>query len=175
MTINEKQFNATIKAIKTNSDTLAQAIHTAGLFAIAQANEHGNVGFGVRLIEAMGKKHDSQRVCTWLCRFGKFGVSKGVLVYRKRKDIDGTNLESWLAKAEATPYWELTPQKALVEKVDYLSMLHSIINKHKAMEKKQAEGKEVVENNVGILAEVEKLLAKFSPSEVKQEQQLITL
>ena len=51
-TINEKQFNSTIKAIKSNAESLAQSIHDAGVFAIAQANLHGNDGFAVRLMEA---------------------------------------------------------------------------------------------------------------------------
>ena len=72
----EKTFNSNIATIKKGSEALAQAIHAAGMFALAQANEHGNIGFAVRLVEAMGKKHDAQRVVKWLCHFGKFDVKK---------------------------------------------------------------------------------------------------
>jgi len=116
--LNEKSFNAAIKRIKTTSEEFAATIHEAGLFAIAQANEHGNVGFGARLIEAMGKKHDRQRVVSWMVKYGKFGVKNGLIVYRSRKDITVANLDATLAQAEAVPYWELTPEKKLVETVN---------------------------------------------------------
>ena len=132
--LNEKQFNAALATIKKSAEVLAQSIHEAGMFAIAQVNEHGNWYFGNRLIEAMGRKHDAQRVVTWLTHFGKFGVKGGKLCYRQRKDIKLENLDAWLEKAEARPYWELTAQKLLVQNVNYLSMLASIA---KAYEKNQ--------------------------------------
>jgi hypothetical protein len=160
--LNDKGFNGALVAIKKSSDGLAQLIHDAGIFAIAQVNEHGNDGFAVRLVEAMGKKHDAQRVVNWLVRFGKLGVKKGAIVYRNRKDITPETLPVWIERAEATPYWDLTPQKQLVEHVDYLGMVASIINKHKAVIKKQEEGKEVEEKNVSILPELEALYAKLT-------------
>src|SRR3970040_1648572 len=109
--LNEKGFNKALATIKKQGDELAQAIHDAGLFAVSQANEHGNTGFGVRLMEALGRKHDAKRVEKWLCTFGKFGIKDGELVYRKRKDINAENLDSTLQKASDTPYWELTKQE----------------------------------------------------------------
>jgi len=156
--LNEKSFNAAIKRIKTTSEEFAQTIHEAGIFAISQANEHGNVGFGVRLIEAMGKKHDRSRVVSWLVKFGKFGVTKGELVYRSRKDITPANLDAMLAQAEAVPYWELTAERKLVETVNYLAMLKSIVAKHKLAQEKQAAGKQVDELHLDVLAKLEKVL-----------------
>lgn len=165
--INEKGFNAALKRIKTNADTLAQAIHEAGLFAIAQVNEHGNDGFGARLVEAMGKKHDAQRVVTWLCHFGKFGVKNNKLVYRARKDITPDKLDSFLKNAEVTPYWELTRQPDLKFKVDYLSMLTSILKRHEKAEELRDEGKEVDESNVAVLDEVKAIIAKYQEAAKK--------
>jgi hypothetical protein len=168
-TINEKQFNATIKAINGNSEALAQAIHEAGLFAIAQANLHGNDGFAVRLIEAMGKKHDAQRVATWLMKFGKLGVKKGIMVYRKRLDITPENAQSFVDKADATPYWELTSQPQIKMTIDYLALLHSIVKRHSTAEESRKEGKEVTELHPEVLAQVKELLKKLgNPEEVKQ-------
>ena len=161
--LNEKGFNQAIKVISTVGEKFAESVHEAGIFAISQANEHGNVNFGIRLIDAMGKKHDRQRVVNWLIAFGKFGVVKGVLVFKKRKDIAPENFDAWLVKANNTPYWELTPQKPLVEKVDYLAMLRGIVAKHKNVAKREAEGKEVEESNMHVVAMVEELVAKLAP------------
>ena len=156
----EKLFNNAIKQIKGQSENLAQAIHDAGLFAIAQVNEHGNDGFGVRLIDAMGKKHDTQRVVNWLVKFGKFGVKNGVLIYKNRKDILPENLPTWIENADKTPYWELTPQKKIVEKVDYLAMVASIIKRHQKVEKDNLEGKEIEEKNIDVLKDLSLILEK---------------
>ena len=43
----EKSFNSNIAAIKKGAEAMAMAIHNAGLFAIAQANEHGNIGYAI--------------------------------------------------------------------------------------------------------------------------------
>ncbi len=165
--INDKQFNTTIKAIKGNAESLAQAIHEAGIFAIAQANIHGNDGFAQRLIEAMGKKHDAQRVATWLMKFGKLGVKKGVMVFRKRLDITPENAQSFVDKAESMPYWELTSQPQLKMTIDYLSLLHGIIKRHNTAEESRKEGKEVVELHPEVLAQVKELLIKIGNPEGK--------
>lgn len=159
--INDKQFNTTIKAIKGNSEALAQAIHEAGVFAIAQANLHGNDGFAVRLIEAMGKKHDAQRVATWLMKFGKLGIKKGVIVFRKRLDITPENAQSFVDKAEATPYWELTSQPQLKTTIDYLALLHGLVKRHETAEASRKEGKDVTELHPEVLDEVRAMLKKL--------------
>lgn len=159
--LTEKGFNATIKVITTGGDKLATMIHSAGLFALAQVNEHGNSGFGVRLIEAMGKKHDVKRVEKWLCHFGKFGIKAGVLIYRARRNILPENIDAWAEKANATPYWELTEQEHHKFSFDTLAMLQSILNRHtKALEKKGA-GEEVSIANEAALADVTAILNKY--------------
>lgn len=168
----QKKFNKDITVIKGAAEGLAAAIHSAGLVAIAQVNEHGNTGFGTRLMEAMGKKHNRQRVVNWLVKFGKFGVKNNALVFRNRKDITPQNMGAMLEKAANLPYWELTPEQKLVERVDYLSLLHSMLNKHKGMEAKEAAGKQVEERNIGLLPELQALFDKFSKPaapEVKNE------
>jgi hypothetical protein len=176
-TINEKQFNVTIKNIKKNADDLAQSIHEAGVFAISQANIHGNDGFAQRLMEAMGKKHDAQRVATWLMKFGKLGIKNGVMVYRKRKDIEPENAQSFIDAAEATPYWELTPQPQLKMTVDYLSLLHGIVKRHETAEANRKEGKEVTELHTDVLAQVCELLKKIGTTDVlaKADNGMVTL
>lgn len=141
--LNEKSFNGALKAIKGQSEKLAETIHEAGLFAISQANEHGNDGFAVRLVEAMGKKHAAQAVVTWLCTYGKLGVKKGVLVYRARKDIVPENLDAWLVKATEHPYWEKLEKKELAFSVDLLAGLENLLNRYSQAKTKEAEGKEV--------------------------------
>lgn len=156
-----KTFNKQIAHIKTSSEALAVSIHSAGIFAIAQANEFGNINFGTRLMDAMGKKHNRQRVVNWLVKFGKFGVAKGLIVYRNRKDISAENLDKWLDNANKTPYWELTPEAKLIEKIDYLTMLGSLLNRHKAAQNKAEFGIKIEEHNIGIIPELQKLFDKF--------------
>ena len=177
--LNEKGFNATLVAIKKQSEGLAQAIHDAGMFAVQQVNEHGNIGFGVRLIEAMGKKHDAQRVVNWLVHYGKFGVKKGEIVFKARKDITPATIDAFITKANENPYWVHTPQKKLVERINYLTLLESMVNKHKAAQKKIEGGEQVEELNAGLLPEIEAIIAKMKAPGVNEkvgvQQELITL
>lgn len=159
--INDKQFNNTIKTIKTSSDNLAASIHEAGLFAIMQANLHGNNGFAQRLVEAMGKKHDAQRVVTWLCFFGKLGVKKGEMIYKNRKDITAENAQVFINNADATPYWDLTKQKELKETYDWLASLHAMTKRHEKMELSVKEGRDVTELHPEAYSMVKELLIKL--------------
>lgn len=161
-TINEASFNKILVSIRGDSDKLAQMIHEAGLFALSQAFLHSNNGAADRLVTAMGKKHDAQRVVNWLCFYGKLTVKNGVVVYRNRKDIVAETFEAFMEKAENDPYWTHTAQKALVFRVDYISMLKSMIAKHKTALEKSAAGEEVIEDNVAVIAEVEALLARMT-------------
>lgn len=160
--VTEKSFNSALTIIKKSGESLAQAIHEAGCFAINQANIHGNIGFGVRLMEAIGRKHDAKRVEKWLCTFGKFGMKAGELVYRKRKDIHEENYAAALEKANSTPYWELTQQEHCVFTVDYLAGIKSLVAKHDKAESLRGEGKEADEKNVAILDEVKAILARYT-------------
>lgn len=157
---NEKSFNVTLKTIAAMGEKLADNIHAAGMYAIKQVNEHGNDGFAQRLIDAMGKKQDVKRVEKWLCTFGKFKMKGTKLVYLARKDINETNLDIWLEKADATPFWELTEQEHHKFSVDYLMILKQAIKKHEKAEALTVEGKEVEEKNIGLLADIQALLAK---------------
>jgi hypothetical protein len=157
---NEKGFNSTLVAIKKSGEALAQYIHNAGMFALEQVNTHGNDGFAVRLLEAMGKKHDAARVEKWLCHYGKLGMKAGKLVYRARRDINAETIEAMLTEAEATPYWELTEQTHHVFKFNGLSMLQAIVNRLTTAKEKAAAGVEVEIISPEVVEEVSALLAK---------------
>ena len=159
--ITEKGFNGALKAIRASGDRLAATIHAAGLFALAQVNEHGNTGFGERLMDALGRKHDAKRVEKWLCHFGKFGMKSGKLVYRNRKDINAENMDATMQKAEATPYWELTQQEHHKFSVDYLTMLNVFESKHNRAVALRESGEEAIENNVAILDDIAALIQKY--------------
>lgn len=158
--INEVGFNKALKAITKSGEALADYIHSAGLFALAQVNEHGNDGFAVRLLEAMGKKHDAARVEKWLCHFGKLGMKAGKLVYRARRDITPENLEAVLTEAQNTPYWELTAQTHHIYRFNCLSMLESIINRQATAKEKAAAGEEVEFIGPDLVADVQAIIAK---------------
>lgn len=165
---NETGFKKVLKNITKEADALADSIHSAGMFALRQVNLHGNYHFAGQLVDAMGKKHDKKRVIAWLTFFGKLSNTKEGLVFRKRKDIVPETVEAWLDRADKTPYWEHTIQEEAPFTVDYLSMLLSILHKHKMASILESEGKPVKESHKGIIAEVEALVLKHK-SEVKDK------
>jgi hypothetical protein len=169
--INEKQFDVALKTIGKSAEGLAASIHLAGLFAIEQSILHNNASPAIRLREAMGKKHDAQRVVTWLCFFGKLGVKKNAIVYRARKDVMPEHCEAQLKAADDCPYWDKTPQKAIVFSVDYLAGIKSLIAKHEQAIEKTAQGEEVREKNIALVARLHALVAEYAPkaADVKAE------
>lgn len=160
---NDKQFKAALGRIVKNSNLLADDIHVAGIYALKQANEHGQTSAGLSLMEAMGKKHDKARVQKWLIHFGKFGIKDGLMVYRKRKDINPENLEAWIEKANALPYWELTKQATAEVTLDYYQLIKGIFNKQKNVPEMVKDGKTVTEINEGLLAALKDTFEKFQP------------
>lgn len=165
----QKAFNSSLATIKASGEKLAAAVHAAGLIALQQANEHGNDGFGVRLMEALGKKHDAKRVEKWLCHFGKFGMKAGKLVYRARRDIAPENLDAWAKKADECPYWELTVQEHHKFVFDGIGMLSAIVNRHAKAKEHEAAGDAVEIRNEGILAEVQGIINKYALAASQQK------
>lgn len=160
---NDKQFKTALGRIVKNSNLLADDIHIAGIYALKQVNIHGQVAAGIALIEAMGKKHDKARVQKWMIHFGKFGVKDGMMVYRKRKDINPENVEAWIEKATALPYWELTKQAEIEVTLDYYQLIKGIFNKAKNVPEMEKDGKKVTELNEGLLAALKDTFDKFQP------------
>lgn len=160
---NDKEFGKRLTKISKQSDLLADDIHIAGLYALSQVNIHGQPSSAVRLIEAMGKKHDKVRVMKWLIHFGKLTVKDKVLVYKKRKDINPETVDAWAAKADATPYWELTAQQEMTVTYDYYKMIESVLNKRKGIPDLTTKGKQVEEVNAGLLDAIQEVFNKFNP------------
>jgi hypothetical protein len=165
---NESGFLKALTIISKDADKMADDIHSAGLFALQQVNEHGNFQFAVSLINAIGKKHDKARVIRWLVFFGKLANTKDGITYRKRKDIRPENLEAWMEKAGETPYWELTPQVEAPYTVDFLTGLISLYNRHRQAVQLEGAGKEVKESHVSILPEIMAILTNHR-SEIKKD------
>lgn len=148
-----KQFSSLLVKIAKDSDSLADMIHQAGLYAIAQANTHSNLSPAIKLVEALGRKHDKQRVVTWLCNFSVIRVSKGALVKGKKiPDIDASE------QADAMPYWELTPQPKLINKIDYKALLMGILKRHDNAQDNET----VQEFNTELLEGVRTLLSNIN-------------
>ena len=165
----ETGFKKVLKTITKEADSMADDIHNAGMYALHQVNIHGNWHFSNQLILAMGRKHDKKRVIAWLTFFGKLSNTKDKgLVFRKRKDIVPETVEAWLKRADESPYWEHTPQEEAPFTVDYLSMLLSILHKHKMAITLESEGKPVKESHKGVIAEIEAIVLKHK-SEVKEK------
>ena len=161
----EKQFKKSLANIVTCGDSLARHITDSGLFAIAQANLHGNVTAGIMLLEAMGKKHDKARVIIWLVNFGKFAYSKDKgLTYRNRKDILPENVDSWIIGASETPYYEFSKQAEPEFKVDVYKALASLIARPAKVEKAADEkGKEFTLLHGDMIGALQEVLAQFTP------------
>jgi hypothetical protein len=167
---NEVSFNKALKAINKSGEALAEYIHAAGLFALLQVNQHNNNGFAVRLLEAMGKKHDAKRVEKWLCHFGKLGMKGGLLVYRARRDITPETLDKFQAEAAQTPYWELTEQEHHAFKFNCLGMLESILSRSDTAKAKAAAGEEVEIVGPDLVAEVTAIINRHKAAAAAQVQ-----
>lgn len=169
----QADFDKTLKNISGLAESLAVDVHKAGIYCLQQANIHNNADAGQRLIEAIGKKQDKQRVGRWLVFFGKFTVKNDLLVYKKRKDITPANVEGWLQRADEMPYWDLTAQPKLMITYDYLSMVKSIITKASHIPDLEENGKTVTVKNEGVLKELGKIIEAFEKTdklpEVKKE------
>lgn len=161
----QADFDKTLKNISGLAESLATDVHKAGIYCLLQANIHNNVDAGQRLIEAIGKKQDKQRVGRWLIFFGKFTVKNDLLVYKKRKDITEANAEGWVKRADEMPYWELTAQPKLLVTFDYLAMIQSIINKAGKVHELEEEGKQVTEKNKDVLKELSKIMIAYAPKD----------
>lgn len=153
--VKKNPFDSLIEVIKKQSDSLAQAIHQAGLLTIQQVNISGDVTYAVRLVDALGTKHDKRRVVAWLTHFGKLAwtTDKG-LIYRKRKDINEATVQGFYDRANATPYWELTAQENPKVTIDILTMLNSILKKAEA----DYEGKEVLIKHEHLLSGIKAMV-----------------
>lgn len=151
-------FNKVLSSISKSSDTLANEIHTAGLYALKMVNESGQSGPASRLVTALGDKHDMNRVVKWLCHFGKLQWAKGQIVYKKRKDISEATAAGFMERANETPYWKLTAQTKPSHTFDYLTMIKGILRQHKKAGELEGEGKIVSEKNVHFLKELETLI-----------------
>lgn len=161
----QADFEKKLKSISGYAESLANEIHAAGVYCLFQANVHNNVDAGQRLIEAIGKKQDKQRVGRWLVFFGKFTVKNDLLVYKKRKDITEANAEGWVKRANEMPYWELTAQPKLLVTFDYLAMIQSIINRASKVTELEEEGKQVTEKNKDVLKELNKIMVAYAPKD----------
>lgn len=161
------EFNRSLVKISEKSESLAQIMHVAGVYALRQVNVEGNADAAMRLIEAIGDKQDVRRIGQWFTKFGKLGVKNNKLVYKKRKDITPANVEGWLKKASDTPYWALVAQPKLEVTFDYLAMVKSIVDRANKKDELEEEGKKVTEKNVGVLAKLADILVSFSQVEAQ--------
>ena len=151
-------FNKVLSSISKSSDTLANEIHIAGLYALKMVNESGQSGPASRLVTALGEKHDMNRVVKWLCHFGKLQWAKGQIVYKKRKDITEATADGFMERATETPYWKLTAQTKPSHTFDYLTMIKGILRQHKKANQLEGEGKIVSEKNVHFLKQLETII-----------------
>lgn len=154
--LNAKGFKSALINISKKSDELADLIHKAGMYALDQANTYGNFAPGYDLVDALGKKHDAKRVVIWLCHFGKFTVSNGILKASKKPVMEG-----WKEAAQAMPYYELTKQDKLIVKIDYLAMIKAVLAKQTKAQKMRDDGKEVIESNTEVLEKLSQFITQL--------------
>src|SRR5690606_23690492 len=80
-------------------------LHEYCLIALRQCLGSGNVGEAQRLLEMLGERYQTKKkIATWFCTFGRFKISGGSLIYRRRKDINKENSSEFLEKARVTPF-----------------------------------------------------------------------
>ena len=156
----EKTLAKALHNIVTCGDSLADQIHAVGIYAIDQANLHGNINVANRLLEAMGTKHDKARVITWLVEFGSFSYNKEKgLTYRNRKDVSPETAQGFVDAAQESPYWVFTKQIEPKFEVHILARLKTLIDLPKKTRAKAEEsGKDADIHDEGLIT---KLLAVY--------------
>jgi hypothetical protein len=167
----EKQLAKALNTIVTSGDTLADNIHSVGLWAIEQSNLHGNINVANRLLEAMGQKHDKARVIVWLVEFGSFSYSKEKgLSYRNRKDVSPETAQGFIDAATETPYWVFTRQAEPKFDVDMLKRLKTLLEVPTKIRAKAEEAHaEAHIHNEGLVEQLIAVYNKFKP-EVQEPQ-----
>lgn len=108
---------AHIKNIGVRMDTL---IHECAVNSLHYLNcpEIQDIGPAVRLIEAMPKSSRRETLKAWFFKYGKLQEVKGVLCFRKRKDITIENWQSFVDQGEDNPFWnnkEKSAESQLIE------------------------------------------------------------
>lgn len=157
-----KQFDKSIKAIKTNGAKLDATIHACAVFAVEQLNIHGNNGAANRLLGALNKSSRKEALFTW---FNDFAMCKrnhkdNTLEYSKNKKLshEGIDIEPAHAVdlADATPFYDYTKEITPASSYDVVKGIKAILSRAKKMSK---EGKTVEHSE--LLAKLE----AFVPAE----------
>jgi hypothetical protein len=136
-----KQFDKSIKAIKTNGAKLDTAIHQCAVFSVEQLNMHGNNGAANKLLSALNKSSRKEALFTW---FNDFSMSKrnhkdNTIEYSKNKKLsfDGVDISPANAVdlADANPFYEYTKEITPASSYDVIKGIKAILSRAKKMAK----------------------------------------
>ncbi|QVR48684.1 hypothetical protein [Stenotrophomonas phage BUCT609] len=149
-----------IKSIEGARAKLVDRIQQAALACVYHAHKHGDVTLAIELCVSVGKgmKHESLRL--WMEKFGPMVAKKeSILSYSKGKVLEGVDLDSMMAAAEAMQWHEFeTEKKAEAFSLD--SLVASLLRK---LDNAVKEGYEVNEEDAKIIA----ALRERKPSDAK--------
>ena len=160
MTIDMKtapQVKASIKTIATAGAKLQTSIHETAIQCLMHAKQHGDVTLLASLLDAMPRSTRREDFKTWVFAFAPIAISfdkkQGKHVC---KGVNITDEDNWkLEEAEATPFWELTVDKASQQfytPEQLVKALQSLASRAEREANKQLEAGE--ETNVGKLVEM---------------------
>jgi hypothetical protein len=152
--INDNQAKANIIELRTTGAKQDKLIHETGLYAINQANQHGNTNSMNDLVRALNKSARKEALYAWLRDHAKVvKLTTGLMEYRKDKKLfdklDGILVEITTEKAlelaEFVPFWDYTKEATPATKTDALEQLNNLINRLTNF-KGTVEHKEVIAN-----------------------------
>lgn len=139
--ITDKQAKSNIVSIKANGVKMDALIHETGVFAVAQANLHGNTTVMNQLVGALNKSARKEALVTWFRDHAKVAQLKtGLLEYRKDRKLYNTvpmqdkaevTIEQAIENANNIPFWAYTKEAKPVSSYDVLSRLESLLNSAK--------------------------------------------
>lgn len=148
-----KQFNKNLLAIKKSGEAMDKVMHESAMFALEQANKHGNTNFVNQLISALGRNVRKEAMITWFRSFGLLVWNDKEKVFKYSKDkkimVESVPLsvEDALEIAESRPFYEFSVEKAEIKKLDTYVSFQAFISRMRSAAKngKQVEHLEFID------------------------------
>lgn len=153
-----------IKSIEGARAKLVDRIQQAALACVWHAHKHGDVTLAIELCVSVGKgmKHESLRL--WMEKFGPMVAKKeSILSYSKGKVLEGADLDTVMAAAEAMQWHEFETEKK-AEAFSFDALVAAMLRK---LDNAVKEGYEVSDEDAKIIAALRE--RKPAPAQPKAE------
>jgi len=136
----ELEAKRAIKEIKTSGLKLDKLVQSVSLYAIFQANTHGNTNSMNQLVSALNKSSRKEALCTYLRDFSKVAINSKTKLFEYRKDrkIYNGTVEITIVEAQENAtkiaFYDYTKEVKPITSYDVLTRLQSLIKTAKSFD-----------------------------------------